>query len=508
MSEEVKDIKTEQSTANQTSSYRSIFKATSLFGGVQVYQILIGIISSKFVAVLLGPLGVGVKGLLQSSISMVEGFTSLGISRSAVRDVSVANATGDQYKIGRTIAALRRLVWATGLLGMVATMILSPILSKTAFGNYDYTVPFIILSIILLLNQLSAGQMVVLQGLRKLKYLAKASAWGATLGLIVSVPLYYWLGVKGIVPTLILNSITTLALSWHFSNKIKIDKVKINNKEAFQEGRMMMKMGIVMSVSGVLSLLFAYLLRGFIRYQGDIEAVGIFTAGFAIINTYVGMIFDAMIKDFYPRLSAESSDNDKCSELVNQQAEVGTLIMSPLLVACLVFMPLIIWILYSDKFMGAMDYIYWAIPGMFFKLASWAIALIFVSKGASKQYMSNEVVGNLLNFICSILGYYMWGMKGLGIGFSLGFVLYFLKVWWTARREYSFVMSKSYRQLFAVQIFIVFLCLGCVLIFDNYIKYIIGSVLLIVSAFLSLKGLNERMNLIPLIKERIQNGRQ
>ena len=63
MSEEQKEIQSFSVKEDKTSSYRNIFKATSLFGGVQVYQILIGIIKQKFVAVLLGTSGVGIQGL-------------------------------------------------------------------------------------------------------------------------------------------------------------------------------------------------------------------------------------------------------------------------------------------------------------------------------------------------------------------------------------------------------------------------------------------------------------
>ena len=41
-------------------SYKQSLKATSLFGGVQIFNILIQIIRSKFAAVLLGPEGMGV----------------------------------------------------------------------------------------------------------------------------------------------------------------------------------------------------------------------------------------------------------------------------------------------------------------------------------------------------------------------------------------------------------------------------------------------------------------
>ena len=62
------------------SSYKSIVKATSLFGGVQVYQILIQIIKSKIIAILLGPAGVGVIGLFQSGLDLVKNLTSMGLA--------------------------------------------------------------------------------------------------------------------------------------------------------------------------------------------------------------------------------------------------------------------------------------------------------------------------------------------------------------------------------------------------------------------------------------------
>ena len=63
--------------SEEKASYRSIMKATSLFGGVQVFNILISIIRSKFVAILLGPAGLGIVGLLQSTIGLVTSLTSL-----------------------------------------------------------------------------------------------------------------------------------------------------------------------------------------------------------------------------------------------------------------------------------------------------------------------------------------------------------------------------------------------------------------------------------------------
>ena len=54
----MKGASDKRSRDKEQSSYREIFKSTSLFGGVQVFNILIAVIRTKFIAVLLGPAGI------------------------------------------------------------------------------------------------------------------------------------------------------------------------------------------------------------------------------------------------------------------------------------------------------------------------------------------------------------------------------------------------------------------------------------------------------------------
>ncbi len=499
MSGESTDIQSE----NKTSSYRSIFKATSLFGGVQAYQILIGVIKSKFVAILLGPTGMGIQGLYQSAIQLIQSFSSLGLSQSAVRDVSEANGSGDSKRIGLTVAVVKRLVWITGLLGLVATAVLSPVLSQTTFGNYDYTIPFIFLSVILLLDQLSAGQKVVLQGMRKLKYLAKSTAIGSTVGLVVSIPLYYLFGVQGIVPTLILNSVTMLCLTWYFSKKVEVEKVEVTNEQTFAKGKSMLKMGLAMSISGIMVTLTSYLLRGFIRYEGGTEQVGLFTAGFMLTNSYVGMVFNAMGTDYYPRLSAVNQDNAKCTEVINQQGEIATLIIAPILISCMILMPFIIRLIYSDEFLSANDYILWAVSGMMFKVFSWVIAFVFLAKAEAKLFIINEVITNIYSFGLSALGYHYFNLAGLGIAFMLTYLAYSVQVYLIAKKRYEFSFTKSFKKVYTIQILMVTAVFVTVLLWKSNWMYLPTGLVFAVCAVYSLRELDKRMNVIKMIKGRL-----
>ena len=485
------------------SSYRSIFKATSLFGGVQVYQILIQIIKSKFVAVLLGPAGIGIMGLFQSGLQLIQQISSMGLANSAVRDVSEANGSNDIQRIARTVNVVRKLVWITGLLGLIIVAFCSPMLSKFSFGNYDYTIPFIVLSITLLLDQLSAGQRVVLQGMRRLKDLAKCTAFGATFGLITSVPLYYWLGVDGIVPTLILNSACALTLSCLYSRRIKVEKVKVTPKQTLELGKQMLVMGISMSLSGIFSSVVAYAIRGYIQGSGGVEQVGLFQAGFAIMTTYVAMVMNAIATDYYPRLAAINKDNEKCCEAVSQQGEIGVMIIAPMLTCCLVFMPFVLKILYSDSFLAANDYISWACLGMILRMAAWVISYLFVAKAESKLFLKLELSSNIYYLAFSLVGYHFGGLTGLGIAFAIEYVVYFIQCYFIARKRYDFRFTNSFIKCYCIQLLLVIACLVIVIVFDGWIKYMFGSIIIAVSCYLGLKGLNQRMKLLGFVKNKI-----
>ena len=503
MSEEQKDILTKTENSNESSSYRSIFKSTSLFGGVQIFQILILIIRSKFVAILLGPAGMGLSGLYNSTISLVQSLTSLGVSQSAVRNISQANGTGDTSRTNLVISVVRRIVWLTGLLGVAVLALFSPLFSKTTFGDYNHIIPLICLSIVLLLNQLKSGETTIMQGMRKLKDLASVSLLSSLAALIVTIPFYYIWGIDGIVPVIIVDAFVIYLITKFFSNKTKIDKVKPSKDILQSEGKSIVTMGIALSIGGVLSVFVSYIIRRSINAIGGLSEVGLYNAGFAILNTYVGMVFTAMGTDFYPRLAAVNDDNAKCSKLINQQGETALLILGPLLLGCLVFLPFIIRLIYSSEFLPVFEYVAFAIVGIIFKAASWVIAFIFIAKAEKKLYMILEAITSIITIIISLFGYYFGGLKGLGVGFSLSLFVYMIMVSIIAHRRYSFSFSKDFCKVFLIQFALVVSGTVCVMCFDGWQKYLIGSGIILVSGIYSIIGLNNRMNLLEEIKQFI-----
>ena len=325
-------------------------------------------------------------------------------------------------------------------------------------------------------------------------------SYGSFAGLIITIPLYYRFGVDGIVPVIIITSFITLFFSWYFAKKVKLEKTNVSYAKTITEGKGMMVMGFMISLSGLIALVAAYLIRIFINRTGNVADVGFYSAGFTIINTYVGMIFTAMGTDYYPRLSVVSADNEQCNQLINQQSEIALLILAPILIAFLIFVNWAIIILYSSQFLSIIGMVYWATMGIFFKAVSWAIAFIFLAKSAGKLYFWNELAGSVYTLLISLLGYYYGGLTGLGIAFLISYMLYLLQVFFIAKVKYQFSFSSSFIRIFVIQFLLAIAGFLVVNIISQPYTYFFGVLLIATSGWYSYKELESRIGVNEIIK--------
>ena len=489
--------------AKEKKSYKSAFKATSLFGGVQIFNILIGIVRSKFIAILLGPTGMGIAGLFTSTLTLLSSLTNCGLSTSAVRNIADANSEKDTQKVSYVIKTFRRLIWFTGVVGSLICLIFARPLSNFTFGKDDYTTAFRILSVTILIMQLTAGQNALLQGLRKYKDLALANVIGHGIALLVTVPMYYIWDLSAIVPAIIIMYVITFFIAYYFARKVHVNKESIPKSIFLQEGGNMIKMGIFISLQGILSLLAGYIIKIYIQSENGVGEVGLYTADFTIINTDVGMVFTAMSTDFYPRLSGVASDNGAMNKMINQQMEIALLILSPIIALFFVFAKLGIRILYSEDFFGIENMLYFAILGIIFKAISWAVAFSFLAKGDTKSFFLNESSTILYSLTLNIIFYRILGLTGLGISYLINYIIYMFQVLFVCRLKYSYQIEKK----MVGYILCAILMLSTVVLVKLHTSHLVGllvsiSVVLALS-FISIRRLDYLLDLRTVIKSKL-----
>lgn len=491
----------DENTIEQSKSYSQIAKGFGLFGGVQVFGVLISIIRSKFVAVLLGTTGIGILGLFISTIGMLAAGANLGLNVSAVSTISKAMVDDDQSLLSRNILTIKRWIFLTALLGVILTLALSNKLSIWVFGNDNYTWSFVWLSITLFFQTLSSGQSALLQGMRRLKELATVGILGSTVGLLLSILLFYFLGLKGIVPSLILTAISTSVISWYFVRKIKIDNVQITLYKSFTDGLDMVKLGMVFLITNLVGSGVLYITQIFINKTGGLDQLGLYLSSFAIINGYFGMIFTAMGTDLFPRISAISNDNIEVKKLINQQSEIMILILAPILIFLISSLPLVIKILLTPKFLPIIEMMKWAILGVVFQAVSYPIGLAFAAKGFKKMYFFIVMSLHAITLIAYIILYHFLKLEGIGIAFLLVQFLFLFIILRLANYKFSFTYHNVFIKLFLVQLLLITIAFLIVWIYGFPIAYFTGVLITIFSIFYSYFELKKRIDFNVIIRK-------
>lgn len=488
----------------ENSGYKSAFKATALLGGVQVITIIIGIIKTKLISLWLGPSGFGVLSLFNSTVALISSVSNFGLASSAVRDISKAHAIDDgEEELANTIKAINRSVIITGLLGVIVTILFSKYISIWTFGNDEYAPSFILLSIVVFINGLYGGQYATLQGVRRLRDMSKARIWGSLIGVVLTLPFYYMYRENGIVIALIINSLLTLSISYYYTLKIKLPRIKQNFKESLRKSRSTLKLGIMMAVSAIAVSVVEFIVKTYISNVGGVGEVGLYQAGWTLNTSYLGLVFTAMATDYFPRLSAISNDNKMLAKRINEQAEIAILIIAPLIALMISFMPFVISILYTSKFESISLMTCLLMLGALVKSASWSISFVFLAKGDGKTFLFNELGIKFITLPSYVLAYYYWGLSGIGLAYISNYLIYAIWVFIVAFRKYSIGFERNTFKLILLFTLACSLLLICSLYSNKYSVFIQITLFLFI-LFYAFFELNKRINILNFIYRKIK----
>ena len=482
-------------------SYQSMLKATTLFGGVQVVNILMALLRSKFIALYIGPAGMGVASLLMATLNVVLAITNLGLDRSGVKEIDAHESQGenDQKNI---LSVLKTLFFITEIIGVLLLLITAPWISVVTFGDNHYATHIRALSLALLFKQLTQSTLTRLQGLRRLKGLAKANVWGNFIALLVTIPLYYYWRIDAIVPAIILSALISFAVAQFVDARSKQTTVFTAPLRAWQEGTAMVRLGLMLSLSSIVTLLVGYGMQLFISGMGGLAQVGLYNAGFLILNTYVGLIFTAMGTDYFPRLSSVGEDLDKTKMIVGNQAEMATLLMLPIIVIFLATAPWIITLLYTPEFEAVVPLVRWGILGMLFKAVSFSLGYVIIARGDSSLFLRTTLSFNLILFTLNALGYYYWGLLGLGLSFFGYYIIHFLSLILIVRWRYALTLPRTLYAVFFLGLIL------CVLVFllssfsGSVLQIALTAILIAITCLFSLYRLNQRIDLVPILRRK------
>jgi PST family polysaccharide transporter len=477
----------------EKNSYGQILRSSSIVGGAQAANYLIGLARVKLVAMLLGPTGVGLVGLYTSATGLVGVVSGMGVSSSGVREIVRAYGQDNAEEAARTVLVLRRVCWVTGLFGWGLTILFREQISTLMTGSPKHAGAIAWLGSTLLLSAISSGQLALLQGLRRIGDLARANVFGALASTLVTVLIYFAWGQAGIIPALIVAAFLSLAGSYWFARRIEVAPATINWGQTWRGFRRLIGLGLAVMWGAVLIAGLDMMTRSIIVRDFGVEAAGIYQAAWALSGIFANFVLSAMGSDFYPRLTAAIHDKSLAVRAVNEQTEIGILLALPGLLAALAFAPLAIKFLYTQQFLAAADLLPWMALGVFGRVVSWPLGFVQLAAGASRWFAATETI-----FVGLQAGLTLWliarcGIIGAAYAFAATYALYILAMLWVTRALIGFSWSSETRKLVLASAVFVVAAFAARFLASDLASFIAGGALTSAGSLFSLRGLAGRL---------------
>jgi len=496
-------------------SYQQILRSSSIVGGAQAANYVIGLVRVKIIAMLLGTAGVGLIGLYASAIALVGTVSSLGVNSSAIREIVRAYGKSDPEEAARAVIILRRVCWATGLFGWALAVLFCQSISVAMTGSSEHAWAIAVLGSTLLLSAIGLGQLALLQGLRRIGDLARANVLGSLAGSIATIIIYFALGESGIVPAMIAVALVSLGCSYWFARRVVAASVSVDLAETWRGFRRLIGLGLAFMWSAVLVAGLDIFTRAIITRQFGVEGAGIYQAAWALSGVFASFVLSAMGADFYPRLTSAIHDEALAARAVNEQTEIGVLLALPGLLAALAFAPLVIKLLYTPPFLPAADLLPWMALGVFGRVISWPMGFVQLAKGASRWFAATETVFAGLQGILTFWLVERHGTVGAAYAFAANYGFYTAAMLWLTRRLIGFSWSHEARKLILAASGIVVAAFAARFIASEFLSLIAGGALTLAGTLFSLRGLARRLGpennfikqVVSIAGERLISGR-
>ena len=293
-------------------SHVQILKSTAVIGGASLINIAFAILRNKFIAVLLGPQGVGLMALYTSIVDLAQALAGLGVQASGVRQIAEAVGTAHLERISRTVFVLRRISLLLGLAATALLVLFAYPVAELTFADRSYGVAVMIVAAGAVLQNSLGRPDIADPGDAPVSDLATISVLGAILSTAISIPLIYWFREKGIAWSILAVAIVTLLTSWWYSRKIQVQATaSMSARDLMREIAPLLRLGAVFMASSFLTAGAAYAIRIIVLKYDGVVAAGSLSGrvgfGWALCGVYPPGNGNRLLSQAYRRFGRQRS---------------------------------------------------------------------------------------------------------------------------------------------------------------------------------------------------------
>ena len=402
-----------------------MFKITSLNSISVLIKIVIGLITSKILAVFVGPSGMALVGNLRNFLTSIESVSTLGFQNGIVK--YVAENEEDKLEFKKLFSTLFFSLLFVTIVTSSVLFLFANHWNQVVFGDIlEYSCVFKILAIVLPFYAASIYLISIINGLGRFKTVIYINIIGNIIGLFVTLLfIWKWLVLGALLAIIITPSLLFFVMVYYISKEISIKNTISFSLFDFKIIKNLSHYFLMALVSGI----FGPVVFLAIRHQ-VIDTVGLKEAGFwesmtRISTNYLLFVNTLLTVYYYPKLVLAKTNEETKLVFWSFYKNVLPLFAVGLFIIYL-FRGIMIKILFTQDFEPVSDLFLWQIVGDFLKAASWILGFQFFAKKMTKAFIVTEILSLLILYFSSFYFISIFKIEGVVIAHAFTYGMYLL----------------------------------------------------------------------------------
>lgn len=408
-------------------------RATAVVGLGSVLSLAASVVVAKVLAILIGPDGVGLLGVMQSLVGIAGMLVGFGVATGLVRGLASAIAQGDVEEVGGLRQAGSLIVLGTGSVGLILLVLGREWVASTILGDSGRAGDVLFIAPAVVLSALAGIELAIINGYHRIGALTLGGLLGALGASTAMMGFVAVAGEDGIAPAILAGAAASLVISFAVRARIIGMSSRLSDPGRLAAvARSLIRFGGPYTASAIVGTGAQLLVPVIVLNQlGQAEA-GHYRAASTIAVGYLAFLLTSFAQDYYPRIAA--AQPEELVALIEKRMRLVMALAVPIILATLALAPLAIRLLYSDDFLPATQVLEWQLVGDLLKLPAWALSFVILARGSSGRFFAVELLGGAVLVGATIVGTEMLGLAGAGVAYFVSYAVYCVAVWLVVRR--------------------------------------------------------------------------
>ena len=402
-----------------------LIKVTSLQATSVLTKIIAGILTSKAIAVFVGPTGLALIGNLRNFVGSFQSIAILGFYNGAVKYIS--DAKDDLVELSKTLSTL----FYTGFTATILVSFFCYFNAQTindiifpVYNNYAYVIK--IFAIVLPFFALNMFAFSIMNGFSKYKILIIINIIGQILSASIALLLIYQNKIDGaLISVAIAESLIFLiTLVGIINRRSLVSLIKVNSI-SFSFLKKMSTYSLMALFSAIVMPLVAIAIRSYIIENVGYKDAGFWEAMTRISKYYLMSATSLMALYILPRFSEINDVREFRKEVFSFYKTIIPFMIVGL-VAMYFLRSVIVSVIFTSEFKPVEDLFLWQLLGDFVKVLSTVIAYQFLAKKMFWHYMLTEAFLVVILYTTSTYFIDLYdNVKGVVVAHFVSHVMYY-----------------------------------------------------------------------------------